>query len=92
MKKPWRPLPNGGSSLDVLRAAPVDVLVTIVLDFTDSLKAPLLDARRPRDRAAPSPRQSMRVRHSAPCRLFCRVCHLFHSRLTEFAYSRGARA
>ena len=34
MKKPWRPLPNGGSSLDVLRATPVDVLVTIVLDFS----------------------------------------------------------
>ena len=34
MKKPWRPLPNGDSSLDVLAAAPVDVLVTIMLDFS----------------------------------------------------------
>ena len=44
------------------------------------------------DRAAPYQRQAMRVRHSARCRPFCLVCHLFHSRLTEFTYSRGARA
>ena len=33
MKKPWRPLPNGGSSLDVSDATPVNVLVTIEVDF-----------------------------------------------------------
>ena len=29
--------------------------------------------------------KAMRVRHSAPCPLFCLVCHLFLSRLTAFA-------